>query len=189
MDTNQDILNAVAALRGGGVIIYPTDTVWGIGCDATDSAAVRRIFAIKKRADSKALITLVADSEMLGRYVSGDLSKALALLSESERPTTVVYPHAANLSPELLAPDGSAGMRITSEPVSAALCRQFGGAIVSTSANISGEPTPSAFGKISTEILDAADYVMTSRRDEHSEAKPSRVLRLNADGTVDIIRP
>ena len=136
----QDINEAVAVLKRGGVILYPTDTVWGIGCDATDSRAVRRVFEIKRRADSKALITLVADIADIGRFTSVDPQMALRLTEETDRPTTVVYPGARGLAPELLAEDGSVGVRLTREKVSATLCREFGRPLVSTSANISGEP-------------------------------------------------
>lgn len=185
----QDIQNTVAALRNGGVILYPTDTVWGIGCDATDSAAVRRVFEIKRRADSKALITLVADTEEIGRHTAVSPTLAEEIISESERPTTVVYPGGRNLAPELLAPDGSVGMRVTAEEVSASLCRAFGRPIVSTSANISGEPAPAVFSEIAQEIIDAADYVMVSRRDDDSRSLPSRVVKINADGSVTVLRP
>ena len=189
MTLAQDIAQAVETLNRGGIIVYPTDTVWGIGCDATDSQAVRRVYEIKRRADSKALITLVASEEMLRRFINSDPSQALALVRESNRPTTVVYPDPCNLSPVSLAPDGSAGIRISNEAVSSALCSAFGSPIVSTSANISGMPSPSVFRKISDEILDAADYVMEARRDDLSASLPSRVLRLMPDGSIDIIRP
>ena len=141
-DLAKDISSAVAVLRKGGIIVYPTDTVWGIGCDACNSEAVRRVFEIKRRADSKALITLVADGEDVARYTSSDFSAAMKLIGESRRPTTVIYPGAKGLAPELIADDGSVGIRLTSEAVSAAICRGLGRPLVSTSANISGCPAP-----------------------------------------------
>lgn len=185
----QDIQNAVAALRKGGVILYPTDTVWGIGCDATDSVAVRRVFEIKHRADSKALITLVADVNEIGHHTAVAPARAQEIISETDRPTTVVYPSGRGLATELLADDGSVGMRVTTEEVSAELCHAFGRPLVSTSANISGEPAPAIFAEITPEILGAVDYVMTSRRDDSSRALPSRIIKINDDGSVTVIRP
>ena len=178
MTFEQDINNAVAALRRGGVILYPTDTVWGIGCDATDPTAVRRVFEIKRRADSKALITLVADVADIGRYSAVSPSTVLAIIGRSERPTTVVYPGGCGLAPELLAEDGSVGMRVTGELVSASICRAFGKPLVSTSANISGQPA----------TIDAVDYVVEARRDDCSRSMPSRVIKINADGSVITLR-
>ncbi len=189
MTFEQDINNAVAALRRGGVILYPTDTVWGIGCDATDPAAVRRVFEIKRRADSKALITLVADVADIGRYSAVSPSTVLAIIGRSERPTTVVYPGGCGLAPELLAEDGSVGMRVTGELVSASICRAFGKPLVSTSANISGQPATGIYCEISKEIIDAVDYVVEARRDDCSRSMPSRVIKINADGSVITLRP
>ncbi len=187
-----DIRDAVAAMRKGGVILYPTDTVWGIGCDATNSAAVRKIFDIKRRADAKALITMVGSLAQLERTAEGIPEVAYQLIEYSEKPLTIVYDGAAphsGIAPELLAPDGSIGIRVTAEAFSKALCIAFGKPVVSTSANISGEPTPATFDDISPEIIAAADYVCTSRRDEKAAAKPSTVMRLWADGKFKIIRP
>lgn len=189
MTFEQDINNAVAALRRGGVILYPTDTVWGIGCDATDPTAVRRVFEIKHRADSKALITLVADVADIGRYSAVSPSTVLAIIGRSERPTTVVYPGGCGLAPELLAEDGSVGMRVTGELVSASICRAFGKPLVSTSANISGQPATGIYCEISKEIIDAVDYVVEARRDDCSRSMPSRVIKINADGSVITLRP
>ena len=189
MTFEQDINNAVAALRRGGVILYPTDTVWGIGCDATDPTAVRRVFEIKRRADSKALITRVADVADIGRYSAVSPSTVLAIIGRSERPTTVVYPGGCGLAPELLAEDGSVGMRVTGELVSASICRAFGKPLVSTSANISGQPATGIYCEISKEIIDAVDYVVEARRDDCSRSMPSRVIKINADGSVITLRP
>lgn len=189
MTFEQDINNAVAALRRGGVILYPTDTVWGIGCDATDPTAVRRVFEIKRRADSKALITLVADVADIGRYSAVSPSTVLAIIGRSERPTTVVYPGGCGLAPELLAEDGSVGMRVTGELVSASICRALGKPLVSTSANISGQPATGIYCEISKEIIDAVDYVVEARRDDCSRSIPSRVIKINADGSVITLRP
>lgn len=190
MTPEQDIDKAVAVLREGGLILYPTDTVWGIGCDATDPAAVRRVFAVKRRADSKALITLVADVDSLAAHTSVDRETASRMSAEASdgRPTTVIYPGGRSLAPELLADDGSVGMRLTREAVSSALCRGLGRPLVSTSANISGEPAPAVFKEITREILDAVDYVVEARRDDESRSLPSRVVKIESDGSVRVIR-
>lgn len=184
-----DLNAAVAALKAGGVIAYPTDTVWGIGCDATDSDAVRRVFDVKRRADSKALITLVADDDMLGRYIAGGIPEAAReCVRDAGRPVTVVYPGGHNVAPELLAADGSIGVRIVRDGFASDLCRALGGAIVSTSANISGEPAAAVFGEISPEILSSMDYVARSGRDNGAPSQPSRVVKIGADGEIIILR-
>lgn len=191
-DYREDIRAAVAALRKGGIILYPTDTVWGIGCDATNAVAVRRVFEIKRRADAKALITLVGSLAQLERTVSGIPEVAYQLIEFSDRPLTIVYDGASpysGIAPELLAPDGAIGVRVTTEDFSRSLCLAFGKPLVSTSANISGAPTAATFAEISPEILDAADYVCTSRRDDTTPAKPSTVMRLSEDGAFKVIRP
>lgn len=191
-EITKDVQEAVNTLRKGGVILYPTDTIWGIGCDACNSAAVRRIFDIKKRADSKAMITLVDSVAALERTVEEVPEVAYQLLEVAVSPTTIVYDAAAPgaLAPELAADDGSVGIRITTEAVSAAICRGLRRPLVSTSANISGEPSPKCFAEISPEILSAVDYVCTSRREElpSHDARPSSVIRLGAGGLVKIIR-
>lgn len=191
-DYSDDIRAAVAVLRKGGIILYPTDTVWGIGCDATNSAAVQKVFEIKRREDAKALITLVGSEAQLERTVSGIPEVAYQLIEFSNKPLTIVYDGIApysGIASELLAPDGSIGVRLTGEDFSRRLCLAFGKPLVSTSANISGEPTPATFSEISQEILDAADYVCSSRRTDTTPAKPSTVMRLSEDGSFKVIRP
>lgn len=183
-----DIAEATRVLREGGVILYPTDTVWGIGCDARNSRAVRRIFEIKHRSEAKALITLVDSLAALDRVVD-DVPEVAAQLAElSDSPVTIIYDHGRDVAPELLAPDGSIGVRLTREPFSAALCRSLRGPLVSTSANISGEPTPMDFASISPEILAAVDYVCTSRHDEAPAAKSSSVIKISEGGVFKILR-
>lgn len=187
-----DIREAVAILRKGGVILYPTDTVWGLGCDATNSEAVRRIFEIKQRADSKALITLVGSLAQLERTVQGIPEVAYQLIEYSERPLTIVYDGtlaSARIAPELLAADGTIGVRVTGETFSAELCKAFGKPLVSTSANISGQSTPACFAEITQEVLDAVDYVCISRRNDTTPTKPSTVMRISEDGLFKILRP
>lgn len=189
MTMQQDIEKAVSVMRQGGLIAYPTDTVWGIGCDATNSDAVRRVYALKRRADSKALITLVGSPEMLAHTVGEIPEEAAGLIQSSGRPVTVVYPHARGLAPELLAPDGSAGVRLTREAYSAGLCEALGAPVVSTSANVSRQSTPGFYAGIPQEILDGVDYVAMFRRDDNTAALPSMVVKLAGDGTMTILRP
>ena len=185
-----DIARACDVLRRGGVILYPTDTVWGIGCDATNSAAVKRVYEIKRRSDSKALILLVADGDMLRRHVKV-LPEVAAemILHPGERPTTMVLDAAVGVAPELLASDGSVGMRIPREEFSSALCRAFGAPIVSTSANVSGQPAAPCYADISTEILEGVDYVCTSRRDDSASSLPSKVVKIDRNGQITVLRP
>lgn len=190
-DYTADIRQAVAVLKKGGIILYPTDTIWGLGCDATNSEAVRRIFEIKHRADAKALITLVGSIAQLERTVDGVPEVAYDLLEFSERPTTIVYDRPnryAGLAPELLAADGTIGVRLTKEDFSASLCRAFNRPLISTSANISGSASPRSFAEISEEIKKAVDYVCESRREETGESQPSVVMRLSESGLFKVLR-
>lgn len=183
-----DIRQAIEVMNKGGVILYPTDTIWGIGCDAMNEAAVRRVFEIKKRADAKALITLVDSEAKLEFYVNDIPEVAWDLIEVAERPLTIIFDHARNLAPNLLAEDGSAGIRITKEEFSKNLCMRMKRAIVSTSANISGEPSPKCFADISPEILQAVDYVCTSRRNETHNPPASNIIKLGSGGEVKVIR-
>lgn len=183
-----DVAAAIKILKAGGVILYPTDTVWGIGCDARDSEAVRRIFAIKRRSDSKALITLVDTTAMLDRTVDEVPEVAEQLIEAAVYPVTIVYDRGRGVAPELLASDGSIGVRLTREPFSAAICRGLGAPVVSTSANVSGEPSPACFAEISPGILSAVDYVCRSRRQEPPGARPSSVIKISAGGLFRILR-
>ena len=163
----EDIRMAVQTLRQGGIILYPTDTIWGIGCDAANEEAVRRIFQLKQREDSKAMICLV---------------------DSADKPLTLILDGAVNLAPSLIAEDGSIGLRVTKENISHELCYRFERAIVSTSANISGQPSPACFNEISEEIKQGVDYIMRSRQNDLSKSKPSQIIKLGLDGRVRIIR-
>lgn len=183
-----DVARACQTMREGGVILYPTDTIWGIGCDATRPDAVRRVFEIKRRADSKALITLLPDAGLLQRYVDDVPELAYDLIEFTTRPLTIVYDRGINLAPALLGADGSVGIRVTSDPFCQALCRALRRPVVSTSANISGNPAPACFSEIDSEILSAVDYVAQWRRDDRRKSAPSSVMKLSADGQFKIIR-
>ena len=192
MTREEDIKQAVETMRKGGVILYPTDTVWGIGCDATNIEAVKRVYVIKQRDDSKALICLVDSDARMQRYFRNVPDVAWQLidgLKDSDtRPTTLILDGAINLAENLIAEDGSVGMRITNEPFSKELCYRFQKAIVSTSANISGEPAAQNYCDIDPQIIDAVDYVCWSRRQEHKPHTPSSIIKLKENGEVTIIR-
>lgn len=175
-------------MKQGGVILYPTDTVWGIGCDATNAEAVAKVYKIKKRDDSKALICLVDSDARLQRYVSNVPNVAWDILDIATKPTTIILDGAINLAPNLIAEDGSIALRITKEPFSHELCYRFQKPLVSTSANISGEPAAANYNDISQELLDAVDYVCFSRRQEHKPHTPSSIIKLKEDGEVTIVR-
>ena len=189
MTIKEDIERALAVLRGGGVILYPTDTVWGIGCDATSSEAVRKVFEIKHRPESKALISLVGSEEMLERAIGREVPESVAdFIRKAPRPVTVVYDDVKGLAPELLASDGSAGIRLTGEEYSPQLCLALGRPLVSTSANISGTSAPAIFSEIPQEIIAAVDYVARWRRDDTGPSLPSMVVKASGD-TITILRP
>lgn len=184
----EDIHRAVEVLRRGGTILYPTDTIWGIGCDARNEEAVRRVYEIKRRADSKALITLVGSLPMLDATVEDVPEVAEQLIEVAVEPITIVYDHGKFVASNLLAEDGSLGVRFTREPFSAELCKAFRGPIVSTSANISGENAPLDFASISPAIKEAVDYVCTSRREEAPALKASSIIKISSGGIFKIIR-
>ena len=175
-------------MREGGVILYPTDTVWGIGCDATNEDAVRRVYEIKQRQDSKAMLVLVDSSVKVDFYVRDVPEVAWDLIDLADKPLTIIYSGARNLAANLLAEDGSVGIRVTNEEFSKRLCQQFRKAIVSTSANISGHPSPKNFSEISEEVKSAVDYIVGYRQEEMSNPKPSSIIKLGKGGVIKIIR-
>ena len=185
---NEEIKKACQVMREGGVILYPTDTIWGIGCDATNEEAVRRVYEIKHRADSKAMLMLVDSAVKVDFYVQDVPEVAWDLIELADKPLTIIYSGARNLAPNLLAEDGSVGIRVTGEEFSKRLCQQFRKAIVSTSANVSGQPSPQNFSEISEEIKAAVDYIVDYRREETTQAKPSSIIKLDKGGVIKIIR-
>ena len=188
-EQREDISRAIEVMRQGGVMLYPTDTIWGLGCDATLPEAVAKIYAIKQRADAKALISLVDSEAKINFYVPDVPDVAWDLIDCAERPLTIIYDNVRNLAPNLKAEDGSAALRLTKEEFSRELCMRMKRAVVSTSANISGAPAPRCFSDISPEILEAVDYVCTSRRDEKDNGKASSIIKLTASAEITIIRP
>ncbi|BFL31827.1 MULTISPECIES: L-threonylcarbamoyladenylate synthase [Bacteroides] len=184
----EDIKKACQVMREGGVILYPTDTIWGIGCDATNEDAVRRVYEIKQRQDSKAMLVLVDSSVKVDFYVRDVPEVAWDLIDLADKPLTIIYSGARNLAANLLAEDGSVGIRVTNEDFSKRLCQQFRKAIVSTSANISGQPSPKNFSEISEEVKSAVDYIVGYRQEEISNPKPSSIIKLDKGGVIKIIR-
>jgi L-threonylcarbamoyladenylate synthase len=184
----EDLKNALTVLKAGGVILYPTDTIWGLGCDATNEAAVKRIFEIKKREDSKSMLVLTDSGAKIQRLVNEIPDVAWDLIELGDTPLTIIYSGAKNLASNLIAPDGSAGIRVTKEAFSKKLCERFRSPVVSTSANISGEPSPQNFEEISDEIKDAVDYIVSYRQKDLSKATPSSIIKLEQGGVITIIR-
>ncbi len=188
VDFREDIKRACEVMQKGGVILYPTDTIWGIGCDATNEEAVRRVYDIKKRADSKAMLVLVDSDVKVDFYVTDVPPVAWDLIELSTKPMTIIYDGARNLAPNLIAEDGSIGIRVTREEFSKQLCFRFRKAVVSTSANISGEPSPGCFAEISEEIKQAVDYIVGYRQTDTNRPAPSSIVKLGSGGQVKIIR-
>ena len=196
----QDLQQALQVLRQGGVILYPTDTVWGIGCDATNEAAVARVYEIKRRVDSKAMLVLLDGAGKLQGYIEKVPETAWMLLEttepqgdeatrrQGEKALTIIYPKAKNLATNLLAEDNSVGIRITTEAFSKALCEQLRRPIVSTSANFSGEPAARIFSEIAPELLEAVDYVCHYRREDKTVAQPSSIIKIDDRERITIIR-
>lgn len=184
----EEIKRACDVLHKGGVILYPTDTIWGIGCDATNEEAVRRVYEIKRRADSKAMLVLVDNDVKVQSYIHEVPDVAWDLIELSEKPLTIIYDGARNLAQNLVAEDGSVGMRVTREEFSKQLCFRFRKPIVSTSANISGSPSPNSFAEISEEIKQAVDYIVTVRQNEPPCTAPSSIIKLGVGGQVKVIR-
>lgn len=187
-EMDEDIKQAIAVLNAGGLILYPTDTIWGIGCDATNAEAVAKVFALKQRDDSKSLITLFDTTARLQYYIEGIPDVAYDMMELSDKPLTLILDGARNLPTNLIAADGSIGVRVTNEEFSHRLCERFKKPIVSTSANISGEPSAATFADISDEIKNGVDYIVRFRQDDISPHRASSIVKLARDGQVSIIR-
>ena len=185
---DSDIQNSLSVLNSGGILIYPTDTIWGIGCDATQSEAVENIYRIKKREPSQSMLLLVSDTLMLGQYVAEIPEEALQLISKAEKPLTIIYSKANNLPKNLLAADGSIGIRIPRDEFCLQLIRQLGKPIVSTSANFSGKPFPGNFSEIDPALLKLVDYTVRWRQEDHKPALPSSIYKIEPGGEITTIR-
>lgn len=184
----KEINKAVETLRNKGLLLYPTDTVWGIGCDATSAAAVQKVYQLKQRAESKALICLVADYQMLTHYVEAVPKSLKTILHQQSRPTTVIYSHPRGVAQNLVVGDDSLGIRICHYPFCQELLRAFGKPIVSTSANISGAPTAKTFAQITSKIKKGVDYIVNLPEEQRSDPKPSKIIKIEEDGSIKIIR-
>ncbi|MGD0711450.1 MAG: L-threonylcarbamoyladenylate synthase [Bacteroidales bacterium] len=184
----EEICNSVNVLAKGGIILYPTDTVWGLGCDATNPKAVERIFKIKKRKEDKRMIILVNDSDMLKEYVNNIPEIAWDLISKIDQPTTIIYPEARNLAENLISPDNSIAIRIVKDEFCDQMITLFGKPIVSTSANISGETTPLMFSNISEKIIKSVDYVVDLDHSKIKQLKPSTIIKLHDNGEYEVVR-
>lgn len=183
-----DISNCLDALQKGGIILYPTDTVWGLGCDATNTEAVEKLYKLKQRSDVKSMLVLVDCAGRIQSYVDEMPDIAWDLIELSQKPLTIIYPNAKNLAENLIAEDRSIGIRVTNESFSQQLCSRFRKPIVSTSANISGQPTPLFFAEVTDAVKNACDYVVNFRQTDKEKKEPSSIVKLNADGSIQILR-
>jgi L-threonylcarbamoyladenylate synthase len=185
---DEDITNALSALKNGGVILYPTDTLWGIGCDATNSSAVENIFRIKSRSENKSLIILADSIHMVERYVSDIPEITYDLTAVSDSPLTIIYPKGKNLSPGICSEDGAVAIRICHDKFCRELITRFRKPIVSTSANFSGKPSPGNFNEIDKSVIEYVDYVVKYRQDDPRKFPPSPIIKVEENGTIKIIR-
>ncbi|MGB7785185.1 MAG: L-threonylcarbamoyladenylate synthase [Salinimicrobium sp.] len=187
MDYNEELSQALTVIKRGGIILYPTDTVWGIGCDATNAEAIDRIYALKKRNEAKALICLVSDFKMLNQYVEDVPEVAYDILKYASKPTTIVYDQPIRVAENLVGSDDTLGIRVTKDKFCEQLIRKMKRPLVSTSANLSGKATPQSFAEISEEILKGVDYVVNLQQSKKT-SKPSAIIKLSNDGKVEVIR-
>ena len=188
MNYGEDIKNCLEVLKEGGIILYPTDTIWGIGCDATNEAAVKKIYELKHRAESKSMIILLADEKEIGHYAKPPSPEILMMLHEASGPLTVVFPDAVNLAPNLISPDNTIAMRVPHDDFCILLLCAFKKPIVSTSANISGGAAPRNFNDIATEIKNGVDFIVQHRQDDESLSSPSRIVQWTKDEKLIVIR-
>ena len=188
MSFSEDISNSLITLRNGGIILYPTDTIWGLGCDATSNAAVEKIFKIKARSETKSLLVLVDSIQMLERYVKDVPDIVYELTSVSDSPLTIIYSFGINLAPGVCSEDGSVGIRICNDEFCNELISRFRKPIVSTSANLTGKPSPENFGSIDKSLTDIVDYVVCHRQDEYHKHSASPIIKVEQNGTIKIIR-
>lgn len=185
---HEEIKNTLDILFKGGIILYPTDTIWGIGCDATNPEAVKRIYEIKKRIDSKSMLVLINDANRIPSYIEEMPDVAWDLIDLSDKPLTIIYPGAKNMAANLIAEDKTIGIRVTNDPFCNELIKRFKRPIVSTSANISGQNAPANFSEISDDIKAQVDYIVQHRQNETTKAAPSGIIQLGVGGQVKVIR-
>lgn len=188
LDFSEDIKKAIEVMKKGGVILYPTDTIWGLGCDAQNENAIKKIYEIKRRAESKSMLCLVDSIDRIYNYVDDVPEIAEDLIDLAIKPITIIYEGAKNLPISLIGEDKTIGIRVTKEAFSKELCRRFSKAIISTSANISGEKSPAKFSEISDEIKKLVDYIVTYRQNDNNTASASQIIKLGKNGEVKVIR-
>lgn len=187
-DFENDVTASLAALRTGGLILYPTDTIWGIGCDATDEEAVKKVFALKQRPEKKSLVILLADVKDLLKYVAHPDPAIADLIAGFDRPTTVIYEGALDLAPSVINEDGTVAIRLVQDPFCRHLVKRLRKPLVSTSANLSGQPSPAFYADIDPAVKNGVDYVVSYRQDDNTPRQPSRIVKLLKDGTLQVIR-
>lgn len=185
----EDIKNCVAVLEKGGTILYPTDTIWGIGCDALNEKAVDKVYTVKQRPAEKSMIVLLADARDVIKYVASPNPDIIAMLEEMDRPTTVIYNGALGFPDNVVSGDGSIGIRVTNDEFCKALIKRYRKPIVSTSANLSGMPSADSFNKIDKHIIDSVDYVVQYRQDDNTAKQSSRIVKMLDDGSLEVLRP
>lgn len=183
-----EIEAAVKVLKEGGIILYPTDTIWGIGCDATNPDAVAKVYELKQRSESKSLVVLVSDMDMIGKYVKVIPEIAINLLEVNDKPMTIIYPDAVNLAPNVIADDGSVGIRLPNSEFCRQLIRKFCKPVVSTSANISGQPAPESYAEIAMEVIEGVDHVVDPYLEEGSIGQASQIIKVGLHSEIEIIR-
>lgn len=188
VDFENDIKQCITTLQQAGVILYPTDTVWGLGCDAMNEAAVEKIFAIKQRPKEKSMIVLLADARDILQYVAAPPPDIIAIVESFDRPTTVIYENALGFPPNVVGGDGSIAIRVTTDPFCKALIKRFRGPVISTSANISGAPTLAIYKMVDAAITDNVDYIVKHRQDDDTIRAPSRLVRVDDEGNIQILR-
>ena len=188
VDFENDIKNCVAEIGKGGVILYPTDTVWGLGCDALNEQAVERVFELKARPKHKSMIVLLADARDILQYVAAPHPDIISIVEGFTVPTTVVYDNALDFPANVVSADGSIAIRVTTDPFCKALIKRLKKPLVSTSANVSGQPTPAIYSMVDAAIVDGADYVVKYRQDDSSISSPSRIVKISEDGELVVLR-
>ncbi len=185
----EEIENAIKVIKDGGVILYPTDTIWGLGCDPNNDKAIKKILQIKRRTETKSLIILMCDIESVSKYVENPNPIALELYRQWNKALTIVFPRAKGISKMVMNNDNTLGIRITKESFTTQLIKSLGHPVVSTSANLSGQPSPVSYKTISNEIKESVDYIVDYRRDSFTEMKPSTIIRINDNGSFEVLRP
>lgn len=188
IDFENDVTASLQVLRTGGLILYPTDTIWGIGCDATDEAAVSKVFALKQRPEAKSLVILLTEVRDLLKYVAHTPPDIADIIAGFDRPTTIIYEGALDLAPNVINSDGTVAIRIVQDPFCRHLIKRLRKPLVSTSANISGQPSPASFRDVDAAIKEGVDYVVNYRQDDMTPATPSRIIKLLKDGSIQVIR-